>query len=80
MGHSRSHIASLASLLVVLYFLLVPRRAQAYLDPGLGSMAWQLLVAGLLAVSYVVGKYWRVIKKWLGRPSGAESDNSEDRE
>ncbi len=36
--------------------------AHAYLDPGIGSMLLQGLIAGLAAASVVLGRYWHKLK------------------
>lgn len=41
------------------------RDAHAYLDPGLGSMLLQGLIAGVAAASVVVGHYWSRLKSFL---------------
>jgi hypothetical protein len=37
----------------------------AYLDPGTGSFMIQMLLAGLLTVSFFVKGFWRKIKTWV---------------
>jgi hypothetical protein len=39
----------------------------AYLDPGTGSFALQLLLAGILSSLYAIKLYWRRIKGFLFR-------------
>ena len=41
--------------------------AHAYLDPGLGSMLLQGLVAGVAAVSVVWSGYWSKVKRFFAR-------------
>ena len=41
--------------------------AYAYLDPGLGSMLLQGLIAGVAAASVVVSGYWSRIKGFFDR-------------
>lgn len=41
--------------------------AYAYLDPGLGSMLLQGLVAGIAAASVVISGYWSRIKSYFAR-------------
>jgi hypothetical protein len=53
---------TLAALAVV---LLSTGNAHAYLDPGLGSMLLQGLVAGVAAGSVVLSRYWRRIKAFF---------------
>lgn len=57
--------------------------AHAYLDPGLGSMLLQGLVAGVAAGSIVLGRYWQRIKAFFSssapreRPSQGAADTPE---
>ena len=45
--------------------------AQAYLDPGTGSMILQILLGGLAGVAVVVKLYWTKIKRFFVRaPAG----------
>jgi hypothetical protein len=53
---------TLAALAVV---LLSTGDAHAYLDPGLGSMLLQGLVAGVAAGSVVLSRYWQRIKAFF---------------
>ena len=50
--------------------------AHAYLDPGLGSMLLQGLVAGVAAGSVVLSRYWLRIKTWFssGRSPRSTAD------
>ena len=40
--------------------------AQAYLDPGSGSMMLQVLLGGLAAVGVAARLYWHRFKRFLG--------------
>lgn len=42
-----------------------PRDAQAYLDPGTGSMLLQGLIAGVAGGMAVIGLYWSKLKGFL---------------
>ena len=42
-------------------------RAEAYLDPGTGSMALQLLLGGLVGALAMVKLYWRRLKAFVLR-------------
>lgn len=46
-------------------FLLFPKPAQAYLDPGTGSYVFQLLVAGLLGSLFFLKSAVKKIKKLI---------------
>ncbi len=51
----------------------------AYLDPGTGSLIWQLALAGGLTFLYLARKYWQKVRNLLGRPalSGEQGNDSE---
>jgi hypothetical protein len=50
------------TLAAVALLLVSADHAHAYLDPGLGSMLLQGLVAGVAAGSVVLSRYWHRIK------------------
>lgn len=52
---------------LVVAAIVVPGRADAYLDPGSGSIFFQALLATLLASLYAVKVYWRRIREALTR-------------
>lgn len=47
------------------YFSLTPRPIFAYIDPGSGSMAYQVLLTGLLAGAFAVRRAITWIAGWL---------------
>ena len=51
----------------------VTTHAYAYLDPGAGSFALQMLLAGGLAVAASARVYWFKIKDFILRMIGRES-------
>lgn len=53
------------SFLVGLLFFVLPDTALAYIDPGTGSYLFQLLIAGLLGLSFFIKTFWRNIKNFL---------------
>lgn len=54
-------------LLLALPLLLVPSVAHAYLDPGTGSYAVQLLIGTLLGGLFAIGLFWRRVVASLKR-------------
>ena len=48
--------------LVMLLYLVFPSSAYAYLDPGTGSYIFQLLIAGIVGLLFLVKVYWQRIK------------------
>jgi hypothetical protein len=49
---------------------------QAYLDPGTGSMALQLLVGGVVAVLATLRVYWGRLKSFTARKRSDSGQNS----
>jgi hypothetical protein len=63
---------SIISLLGVLSAL-AALPAHAYVDPGTGSMAVQMIIGGLVAASFVVKTYYYEIKRRIARLFGRDS-------
>lgn len=60
--------------IALLAYFLGERRAEAYLDPGSGSLVLQIIVGGIAAFYFVLKSYWVRIKKFLSlRKSKQES-------
>ena len=55
-----------AVLLPTVALLLFPREAQAYLDPGSGSLIVQALLAAFFSLALVIKVYWQKIKLFVG--------------
>ena len=49
----------------------------AYLDPGAGSLILQMILAGVLGLTYTIKTYWRRIVAFVRRDKGNESDEAE---
>ena len=71
----------------LLGFLFLTRDAQAYLDPGTGSMLLQALLAIFLIVGSSISIFWSKIKKFFSGDSdesvagsAESSDEQEDSE
>jgi hypothetical protein len=79
MNSLRSQLRS-ALCLALLVFLLLPGRAYAYIDPGTGSLIWQVLIAGLLSALVLVKAYWHRIRRLItGRePVKVEDEDRDD--
>lgn len=70
------HLAGLTVLFSV--FVYVPS-AQAYIDPGSGSMILQAIVASIAAGFAFIGVFWQRIKsKLFGNKSKTEDSKSDD--
>lgn len=46
----------------VLFYLLFPRAAYAYIDPGTGSFLLQMLIAALVGTALSVKVFWNKVK------------------
>lgn len=60
-----------AALLMLVLLVIVPRRASAYVDPGTGSVIWQLLTGVIIGFWFYIYKLLR--KLHIGRRSGQDS-------
>jgi hypothetical protein len=63
------------ALLAVLYLLLLPTSALAYIDPGTGSFVIQGIIGAIVGGAFAVKLYWKRIK---ARFSGKPMDKDED--
>ena len=65
-----------------LYYLITPRAAYAYLDPGTGSYLFQILIAGLIGGAFAVKIFWSKIKafftKLFKKKSPADKDGPQN--
>ena len=55
-----------ATFLMALAMFATERQARAYTDPGSGALIWQMLVAGLVGVSF----YFRRLTAWFKNRKG----------
>jgi hypothetical protein len=60
--------------------LLLPSTAQAYIDPGTGSLLVQVLVAAAMGILMAVKMYWARIKSFFSRqdPSDTAGQSQSD--
>ena len=58
-------------LLILMWTVLFPAKAWAYLDPGTGSLIVQSLIAALAAAGFALRLYWGRIRSWFRR-SGSD--------
>ena len=52
-------------LFAVLLIFVIPQPVSAYLDPGFGSMVWQMLAAVAFGAAFAVKIYWQKIKNFF---------------
>jgi len=69
-GRFISMIAVFATL-----FMLFPKSAFAYVDPGTGSYIFQILVGAIFGAAFAIKLYWKRIKSYF---SNRSSKNQED--
>lgn len=61
-------VGNLGCFLVIAAAIILPTTAQAYIDPGAGSLLLQFLLGGL-AGAFVIGRlFWRSIVATVTRP------------
>jgi hypothetical protein len=65
--YSRAMPKPLFFVSVLVVWLLAEAPAQAYLDPGSGSMLLQLLLGGFAAVGVIGKLYWNRVASFFGR-------------
>ncbi len=51
-----------------------------YLDPGSGSILFQLILAAILGAGVLIRAQWARIKKWFGVKGNTEEQNENDEE
>lgn len=65
--------------IVLLVDVLAPTVAQAYIDPGTGSMLIQGLIAAVIGAGLAIKLFWRRIKSALtGKPLPSQNDSTDD--
>lgn len=60
----------------VIAFAALP--ANAYVDPGTGSMAVQMIIGGLVAAAFMIKTYYYKIKRRIARLFGRDSGYKAD--
>ena len=66
-GRPRTVAVLVLALLIVFY-----GHAEAYVDPGTGSMLVQLILGGVMAAIVMIRTWWHRIRAWLPRRSGRD--------
>lgn len=64
-------LLTICLLMILLYFAFTPA-AYAYLDPGTGSYIFQILIATIVGVGFLVKVYWGKIKGLFSRRSSED--------
>ncbi len=55
----------MALLAFVLFCMVSPQNAYAYIDPGTGSYILQMIIAFLVGASFAIKIYWRKIRTFF---------------
>ena len=58
--------------LAAVFFVVAPRDALAYLDPGTGSAIIQMDVAGVMGALFIIKLYWRKLAAFFTGKSDEE--------
>jgi hypothetical protein len=60
--------------LTTVLLVVISTDAEAYVDPGTGSMLAQLLLGGLMAAIVMVRTWWQRIRRWTGGTSASDEE------
>lgn len=60
-------------------FTLLSQPVYAYLDPGSGSLLFQLIVGGILSGLFAIKLYFKKIKAFFSKKSKQENEVREDK-
>lgn len=63
------------SFLVFIFVLFSSTHAYAYLDPGIGSIIIQGIIAALAATSLTIKIYWQKIKNFFRKKTEKKKEN-----
>jgi hypothetical protein len=64
---------------LVLYLVLFPQKAEAYLDPGTGSYVLQILMAALFGGLFIVKSGWKEIKHTVSRIFSRKEESASEK-
>ena len=65
-------------MLVTLLYVAFAPPAYAYLDPGTGSYIFQLLIAGVVGLAFVIKVFWGRIKGFFGGLFSRDQEQAEE--
>jgi len=69
---------------LILYLVLFPKKAEAYLDPGTGSYVLQILMAALFGGLFLFKSWWKeakhIVTKIFSRKEAPTSEKPSHRE
>lgn len=59
---------------ILVFFSIFSKNAYAYLDPGLGSIILQGIIASIAATSITIKIYWQKIKNFFSKQKKKKKD------
>lgn len=70
------------SLILALWFLVLPGQLFAYIDPGTGSYVFQMIIATLVGSMFLLKTSWQRLKDWFSQLFSAKkkSENEEKKD
>lgn len=66
-------------LYIVILFLLFPKKAHAYLDPGAGSYILQIIAAAFFTALFLFKSWWGRLKVFLSKIFFKKDNDSNDK-
>jgi hypothetical protein len=70
MNKRSAQVSGLGTVVLVTTLLaLAPTPALAYLDPGSGSMLFQVLIAALVGIGFTIRRLRAIVFGWFRRPT-----------
>lgn len=57
-----------------LTFLCFPTKAFAYLDPGSGSFIFQVIIASMMGIGFLIKHQWSKLKSFIGRKESPKNE------
>jgi hypothetical protein len=60
--------------LTTILLVVISTDAEAYVDPGSGSMLAQLLLGGLMAALVMARTWWHRLRRWVGGRPGSDGE------
>lgn len=63
---------------LLLVIILTPLRADAYLDPGSGSVIFQVVIAFFAGIAFFIKTYWHKLKFFFTKNKSINNNKSSD--
>ncbi len=60
---------------LIFLFLIFPYLLCGYIDPGMGSWIFQVIISGILGAIVAIKMFWKNIKMWF---TGKKEDNKDE--